>query len=140
MGRLKYILFALSILLPEIGNSGELYITGYIEPNVASRADGGNPKLGIGIYQSVRPVDSLTLSVRAEALLDGRDRDGSKHDVSIRYTIRVRYSVNDHLFVDLERFAWNPITHVKQLPPGQKDILGGGDTMSSYAIRTGVKW
>ena len=135
MGRLKYILFALLILLPATGNSGEIYLMGFIEPNMAARADGGNPKSGIGIYQPIRPVDGLTLSIRAEMLLDGRNRDGSKHNVSVRYTARIRYDY-DNLFIEAERFAWNPISHVKV----KTDMIGGGDTMSSWLIKSGVKW
>jgi hypothetical protein len=132
-------LFALLILQAIASEAGELYITGYIEPNMAARADGGNPMLGIGLYQSVKIYDGLTASGRVEALLGGHDRDGGAHPYSIRYTVKLRYTI-DPVFIEAERFAWNPITHVKQLPPGMKDLMGGGDTMSSYAIRTGVKW
>jgi len=134
MGYLIFVLFAL-LVTTGIGNSGELYLMGFIEPNMAARADGGNPKSGVGIYQPIRVTDNLIISIRAEVLLDGRNRDGSKHDVSIRYTARIRYDY-DNLFIEAERFAWNPISHVKV----KSDMIGGGDTMSSWLIKTGVKW
>jgi hypothetical protein len=127
------------MLMATTSEAGELYITGYIEPNMAARADGGNPKSGIGIFQPIKLSDDFTASIRAEAMLDGRDRDGQKHPVSIRYTVRLRYTY-EPLFIEAERFAWNPITHTKRLPYGMKETIGGGDTMSSYAIRMGIKW
>lgn len=127
------------ILLVTTANAGELYITGYIEPNMASRADGGNPIMGLGLFQPIKFTDYLIANIRIETLFGGRDRDGSPHDISIRYTIKLRYTY-DPIFVELERFAWNPITHVKELPKGMKEQIGGGDTMGSYAVRMGVKW
>lgn len=137
--RLSLILTILSLLQATAAYTGELYLMAFINPNMAARADGGNPKSGIGIFQPMKLVDGLVLSARVEALFDGRDRDGGKHPVSVRYTVRLQYDY-DPYFVAVERFAWNPITHVTQLPAGQKDMIGGSDTMSSWLIKTGVRW
>lgn len=139
MGLHRYLLLIGLLCLTTTSQAGELYVTSYLSANMAARADGGNPNSGIGIFQSVPIFDGLNLSGRAEALFGGKDRDGSWHLYSIRYTVKLRYDY-EPFFVEAERFAWNPISHVSKLPAGMKESIGGGDTMSSYAIRGGVKW
>lgn len=133
------ILFPFILILASNAFAGELYVTSYLSANMAARADGGNPNSGIGLFQVVNLVDGLNLSGRVEALLGGKDRDGSGHPFSIRYTVKLRYDYTP-IFIEVERFAWNPISHVSKLPAGMKESIGGGDTMSSYAVRGGIKW
>lgn len=140
MGYLQHILCVLLLVMVTAqAQASEVYLMAFIEPNMAARADGGNPKCGLGIFQPVKLMEGLILSGRVELMLEGRDRDGSTHPVSVRYMIKLRY---DHspFFIEAERFAWNPITHVSNLPPGMKDSIGGGDTMSAYEIKLGVKF